>query len=76
VIGLVLSRVAYEFGALEVPAPVLDSAPQVIVGTSVGAPALELGARRLAVIGRLAGETYRRYSAGARGLQREEPWAA
>jgi NTE family protein len=47
-IGLVLSggaaRGAYEFGALEVLAPVLDEPPRVIVGTSAGA----LGAAYLA----------------------------
>src|SRR3954469_15249996 len=40
-IGMVLSgggaRGAYEFGALEVLAPVLDEPPRVIVGTSAGA---------------------------------------
>ena len=40
-IGMVLSgggaRGAYEFGALEVLAPVLDEPPRIIVGTSAGA---------------------------------------
>src|SRR6186997_496119 len=40
-IGMVLSgggaRGAYEFGALEVLAPVLDESPRIIVGTSAGA---------------------------------------
>lgn len=47
-VGLVLSgggaRGAYEFGALEVLAPVLDAPPRVIVGTSAGG----LGAAYLA----------------------------
>ena len=47
-IGMVLSgggaRGAYEFGALEVLAPVLDEPPRIIVGTSAGA----LGAAYLA----------------------------
>ncbi|MGZ6645199.1 MAG: patatin-like phospholipase family protein, partial [Solirubrobacteraceae bacterium] len=47
-IGMVLSgggaRGAYEFGALEVLAPVLDEPARIIVGTSAGA----LGAAYLA----------------------------
>jgi NTE family protein len=65
VIGLVLSgggaRGAYEFGVLEVLAPVLEAPPRVVVGTSAGA----LGAAYLGAHAQLALDVAARDGAAA-----------